>query len=56
MVKGATSLFNYFCSNLSKQVAHFCSTFYLSFRGSNLFFDDHPAMSQVARDQFSGDI
>ena len=56
MVKRATSLLNYFCSSLSKQVAHFCGPFYRSFRGSNLFFDDHPAMSPVARDQFSGDI
>ena len=53
MVKRATSPFHFFCSNLSKQVAH---PFYRRIRGSNLIFDDHPASSPVARDQFSGDI
>ena len=56
MVKRATSPFHFFCSNLSKQVAHFCCPFYRRFRGSNLFFDDHAASSPDARGQFLGDI
>ena len=37
VVKRATSLFNSFCSNVAKQVAHFCCPFFGTFRNLENF-------------------